>query len=66
MIQIFKKDIYYLVFGLISLALGLFIGLFNSELPIFNFLSGLFTGLSIPLNLFGIYKIARQKREQKF
>ena len=53
---ILEKSTSFLIGGMISMVLGLILGLINSNLAVLNFLSGLFLGLSIPLNIVGLYK----------
>lgn len=49
----------FLKFRLISLAIGILLDKFGSETFIYHFLAGLFMGLSVPINICGIYRITR-------
>ncbi len=60
----FKNEKCYIVFGLVSILAGVVLGRLASDLFIVNFMSGLFIGLAIPLNLYGVYKVSRKHREQ--
>jgi len=61
----FTNKMNFLRFGLISFAIGILLGKFGSEAAIYNFLTGLFMGLSLPLNIFGIYQVARSTKTVK-
>ncbi len=52
---IIKKEAYLLICGVLSLMLGQALSFSPSELGIYDFLSGVFMGLSVPLNIYGIY-----------
>ena len=57
--SILSDKMNFLRFGLISLTVGILLDQFGSEAFIYHFLSGLFIGLSVPLNICGTYRIAR-------
>lgn len=48
-----------------SLVIGLLFDKFGSDAFIYNFLAGLFIGLSVPLNICGIYKVSRSIKPVK-
>lgn len=57
--KIFKNDIYYIIAGTACMFISIVLGWINSDISSVNFLRGVFAGISIPLNIFGIYKISR-------
>ncbi len=57
-----KKEAYFLICGVLSLMLGQALSFSPSELGIFDFLSGVFMGLSVPLNIYGIYLAGKALR----
>ncbi len=59
----YKK--YYLTAGIVSLITSLILSTLNSDLTYINFLSGLFIGLSVPLNLYGIWLYGRYIKKQR-
>ncbi len=58
----YKK--YYLTAGIVSLITSLILSALNSDLTYINFLAGLFIGLSVPLNLYGIWLYGRYIKKQ--
>jgi len=61
----FTNKTNFLRFGLMSLVIGLLFDKFGSDAFIYNFLAGLFIGLSVPLNICGIYKVSRSIKPVK-
>lgn len=57
--KIFKNDIYYIIVGTVCMFISIVLGWINSDTSSINFLTGVFAGVSIPLNVFGIYKVSR-------
>jgi len=57
--KIFKKDIYYIIVGTACMFVSIVLGWINSDASSLHFLTGVFAGISIPLNIFGIYKVSR-------
>lgn len=60
--KIFKKDIYYIIVGTACMIISIVLGWINSDISGVNFIMGVFAGISIPLNIFGIYKASREIR----
>lgn len=63
--NLFKKDINYIIAGSAAFLISVVFNQFNTDAFVVNFLAGLFAGLSIPLNICGIYKFGRSLRSNK-
>jgi len=59
-----------LIIGLLTLALGLLFGRFETflamDIPVFSFLSGLFMGLSVAMNLAYVVSIRQKPANRSF
>lgn len=63
--KIFKNDIYYIIFGTACMFISIVLGWVNTDIFSVNFMRGIFAGVSIPLNIVGIYKISRNIKDNK-
>ncbi len=63
--QLFKADSHYIIVGMLCLAIGILLNRFATGISISHFLEGMFMGISVPLNLYGIYKVSRTYKLRK-
>ncbi len=54
------KPYVILMIGLFSVSLGGMLARFGGDTPLVNFLSGMFFGISIPTNIYTIWKFGRR------
>jgi len=52
----------FLVIGMLSITISIILGRFFEGIPVINFLEGMFSGISMVMNLTFLYKFGREHR----
>ena len=60
-----KKEGFFVI-GMLSIAISMFLGRFFKGYPLMDFLSGMFCGISVVMNITFLYKFGKERRPINF